>query len=78
MYETTKRRLRRSEVPAYLLEKYGIPIAFKTLNKMASTGGGPLMQYAGRIPLYRQEDLDVWAAARLGKPVSSTAGRHKP
>jgi hypothetical protein len=68
-------RLRRSEVPAYLAEKYGIPIAVKTLNKLASIGGGPVMQYAGRIPLYRPEDLDAWAKQRLSKPVASTAER---
>lgn len=68
-------RLRRSEVPAYLLEKHGIPIALATLNKIATIGGGPAMQYAGRIPLYRTEDLDAWAAQRLGQPVHSTAER---
>ena len=68
-------RLRRSEVPAYLMEKHGIPIAVATLNKLASIGGGPAMQYAGRIPLYRPEDLDAWAEQRLSAPVASTAGR---
>jgi len=68
-------RLRRSEVPAYMMQKHGIPVALKTLNKLASIGGGPVMQYAGRIPLYRPEDLDAWAAQRLSKPVASTAER---
>jgi hypothetical protein len=68
-------RLRRSEVPAYLAEKHGIPIAVATLNKLASIGGGPLMTYAGRIPLYDVENLDAWAKARLSQPVRSTADR---
>jgi hypothetical protein len=68
-------RLRRSEVPAYMLEKFGIPVALRTLNKLASIGGGPLMTYAGRIPLYHVDDLDAWAAQRLSKPVASTAER---
>jgi hypothetical protein len=68
-------RLRRSAVPDYLMEKHGIPIAVATLNKLASIGGGPAMQYAGRIPLYRPEDLDAWAEQRLSAPVASTAGR---
>lgn len=68
-------RLRRSEVPAYLMEKHGVPIAVATLNKLASIGGGPAMQYAGRIPLYRPEDLDAWVEQRLSRPVSSTAER---
>ena len=68
-----KPRLRRSEVPAYLMEKHGIPIAFATLNKLASVGGGPAMQYSGRSPLYHVDDLDRWANERLSKPVASTS-----
>ncbi|MGZ2477957.1 hypothetical protein [Sinorhizobium medicae] len=68
-------RLRRSEVPAYLLDKHGIPIALATLNKLATVGGGPAMRYAGRIPLYDVEDLDRWAANRLSQPVTSTSGK---
>lgn len=70
-----KPRLRRADVPAYMLEKHGIPVALATLNKLATTGGGPVMQYAGRIPLYRPEDLDAWAEERLSKPVHSTSER---
>jgi len=66
-------RLRRSEVPAYLMDKFGIPVAFRTLNRMASQGGGPVMQYSGRIPLYHVDDLDRWANERLTKPVASTS-----
>jgi hypothetical protein len=68
-------RLRRSDVPAYLLQKHGIPIALATLNKMATVGGGPAMRYAGRIPLYDITDLDKWADERLSRPVTSTSGR---
>lgn len=68
-------RLRRSEVPAYMMERHGIPVALATLNKLASIGGGPAMQYAGRVPLYTPAALDAWAAARLSKPVGSTAER---
>lgn len=74
-------RLRRKDVPAYLAEKHGIPIALATLNKLATIGGGPTMQYVGRIPLYHVDDLDHWAAAKLSKPVHSTAerdGQHPP
>lgn len=73
MMNADKFRLRRSEVPAYLMGKHGIPIAFKTLNKLASTGGGPAMQYFGRIPLYHVDDLDKWATERLSNPVASTS-----
>jgi hypothetical protein len=57
------------------MDKHGIPIALATLNKLASIGGGPLMTYAGRIPLYHIDDLDAWATQRLSKPVASTAER---
>lgn len=70
-----KPRLRRREVPAYLMEKHGIPIAFATLNKMATVGGGPAMRYVGSIPLYDISDLDAWAEAKLSAPVTSTSGK---
>lgn len=74
--ETSERpRLRRSEVPEYLMRVHGIPIAMATLNKLATIGGGPEMQYAGRIPLYTPEALDAWAQQRLSRPVRSTAER---
>ncbi|MDX0261549.1 hypothetical protein GOC60_10170 [Sinorhizobium meliloti] len=70
-----KPRLRRSEVPEYMLRKHGIPVALATLAKMATVGGGPAMQHAGRFPLYHVNDLDAWAAERLSKPVRSTSER---
>lgn len=71
-------RLRRKQVPAYLVEKHGIPIAVATLNKLATIGGGPPMQYVGRIPLYHVDDLDRWAEGKLGKTVHSTSERAGP
>ncbi|WP_406873310.1 hypothetical protein WHT83_06330 [Aminobacter sp. P9b] len=72
---TLRPRLRRKDVPAYLASTHGIDIALSTLNKLATIGGGPEMQYSGRIPLYHIEALDAWAAARLSKPVRSTSER---
>lgn len=68
-------RLRRVDVPAYLASKHGIDIAVSTLAKMATVGGGPAMQYSGRIPLYHLRDLDEWAEERLSKSVRSTSER---
>ena len=68
-------RLRRKEVPAYLAERHGIDVAVATLNKLATIGGGPVMQYHGRVPLYHRDDLDAWAEARLSSRVRSTAER---
>lgn len=66
-------RLRRIDVPAYLASKHGIDIAVSTLAKLATVGGGPAMQYSGRIPLYRLSDLDEWAERKLSRPVYSTS-----
>ncbi len=68
-------RLRRKDVPEYLLTVHGIEIAYATLGKLASVGGGPAMQYSGRIPLYHKKDLDAWAEARLSQSVKSTSAR---
>lgn len=75
MNENIVPRIRRSEVPEYLLRRHGIPVAKKSLDKWASTGGGPKITYAGRIPLYDLENLDAWANARLSAPVGSTSER---
>ena len=75
MVNESKPRLRRAEVPDYLMRTYGMPVALGTLNKWATVGGGPAMTYHGRIPLYAIKDLDAWAAERLSKPVRSTAER---
>lgn len=72
---TDRPRLRRKDVPDYLRSKHGIDIAYATLQKLASIGGGPAMQYNGRIPLYHKEDLDEWASERLSDTVRSTSER---
>lgn len=74
MTDTLKlRRLRRIEASTYLLENWGISRTPKTLAKLATIGGGPPMEYDGRLPLYTEEGLDAWARNRLSVPVSSTA-----
>ncbi len=72
---TSRPRLRRVDVPAYLASRHGIDIAASTLAKMATVGGGPAMQYSGRIPLYHLRDLDEWAEQRLSRSVRSTSER---
>jgi len=74
----TAPRLRRDQVPAYLAEHHGIPIAKATLAKLATIGGGPPMQYAGRIPLYPVDALDTWAQSRLSATVRSTSEKPRP
>lgn len=70
-----KPRLRRSEVPGYLMSKHGIPVAKATLAKWATVGGGPAFQNSGRAVLYSVADLDAWAEKRLSAPVQSTSER---
>jgi len=64
-------RLRRAEASVYLHENWGISRTRDTLRTLASIGGGPLIEYDGRIPLYRANNLDVWAQEQLSPPVHS-------
>lgn len=67
--------LRRSEVPAYVAEKHGVPVAKCTLDKLASIGGGPPMRYFGRIPVYDPDAIDAWVLEKLSGPVRSAPQR---
>lgn len=65
--------LRRAEAAEYLKATHGQPCTNQYLAKLATIGGGPNFQKAGRFPLYSPEELDRWALGRLTKPVASTA-----
>jgi len=66
-------RLRRWEASAYLKDEFGIVVAPATLAKLASVGGGPKFQKQNTTVLYPLDELDAWAAKRLGPVVSSTS-----
>ena len=68
--------LRRKQAAAYLTETYGFG-AVRTLNKLATIGGGPEMIYAGRVPLYTIASLDAWARSRMSGPVRSTSEKRQ-
>jgi hypothetical protein len=70
-------RLRRRDASAYLAEIHGLQEAPTTLAKRACLGGGPVFELFGRIPYYRTEALDDWAAKRLSGPRRSTSDRGK-
>jgi hypothetical protein len=70
-----ERRLRRAEASAYLKEAWGLSYCSRTLAKLASVGGSPPMEYAGRIPLYPEDGLDGWALAKIEPRVNSTSER---
>jgi len=66
--------LRRRAASDYLREKWGLPRSPRTLAKIACiSSDGPLMVYAGRIPLYPIDGLDEYARAQLSRPVRSTS-----
>lgn len=64
--------LRRKNAGEYLLGKYGFG-AERTLAKGASTGDSPVYSKAGRLVLYRREDLDAWALSKIGAPQRSSS-----
>lgn len=67
--------LRRKDAGAYLRGKYGFCSA-NFLAKLAVSGGGPVMTYAGSMPLYKPSDLDAWAMSKMtSPPVRSTTER---
>ncbi|MEG8220118.1 hypothetical protein OSJ57_05710 [Sphingomonas sp. HH69] len=68
-----KPRLRRWEAADYLRIVHGIEIAAATLAKWASIGGGPAYQKVNRTPLYPRDELDAWAAEKLGDPIRNTS-----
>lgn len=67
-----ERRLTRTEAAAYLSER-GYRVAYATLNKYATVGGGPTFESFGRRPLYKPSDLLAWVAERSSGPRRSTS-----
>lgn len=68
-----KPRLRRAEASDYLRLAHGIEIKPSTLAKYATVGGGPSYNKCGASPLYPTDELDRWAAERLGTLRASTS-----
>lgn len=71
--ELRRPNLRRVEAARYLELRHGVRVAVATLAKLAVLGGGPGFHKMGRVPLYPAEELDRWAAERLGSLVRSTS-----
>ena len=74
MQADNERRLTRAEAATFLSER-GFRVAYATLNKYASVGGGPLYESFGRRPLYRPADLLAWVASRSSGRRRSTSER---
>jgi hypothetical protein len=68
-------RYRREQASAYLKRVWGIERKTSTLAKYACLGGGPKFEYLGRIPLYPQNQLDIWARSVLSPLCDTTTDR---
>ncbi|PZR80850.1 MAG: hypothetical protein DLM68_18760 [Hyphomicrobiales bacterium] len=64
--------VRRRQAAEHLRAKFGVGSP-ATLAKLATLGGGPIYQKLGRIPVYRFEDLDRWAVAKIGPAQKSSS-----
>lgn len=64
--------LRRKQAGEYLKAKFGFG-SEKTLGKLATVGGGPIFRKAANAAIYKPEDLDAWALAKIGAPQKSTS-----
>ena len=64
--------LLRPEAAEFLTAR-GFPTAKNTLQKMATTGGGPIYRIFGNRALYTPDDLLTWAEAKLSPPRRSTS-----
>jgi hypothetical protein len=72
MHPDYERRLTRAEAAAFLSER-GFLVAYATLNKYATVGGGPVFESFGRRPLYKPTDLMAWVAEKSSGPRRSTS-----
>lgn len=65
--------LDRREAAEYLTNTLGLKITWKTLQKMATAGGGPTYRIFGMRAVYLASDLTVWAEAKLSAPRVTTS-----
>jgi hypothetical protein len=62
----------RREAAAYL-SSLGLPTSWRTLQKLATVGGGPRYRIFGRIAVYTDDDLHAHATSKLSAPRYSTS-----
>lgn len=55
------------------LAAMGITYSRATLQKLATTGGGPIYRICGGRALYTAPDLDAWIKERMSPPRRSTS-----
>lgn len=64
--------LDRREAADYLTRR-GLRTSWRTLQKWATTGGGPSYRLFGIRAVYLPTQLDAWAEAKMSPPRSSTS-----
>lgn len=64
--------LDRGQAADYVTQQ-GLPLAKRTLQKLASVGGGPIYRRFGKRAVYLASDLDTWVANKLTAPRCSTS-----
>ena len=55
------------------LTRRGLKTSWRTLQKLATTGGGPIYQIFGNRAVYTDENLDAYAEGKLSAPRRSTS-----
>ena len=60
--------LTRTEQAAYLKEKYNLKVSPKTLQKLATIGGGPEYDLFGNKAVSTPEKMDAWVQQKLSPP----------
>ena len=65
----------REEAAQYLTDQLGLPVSKGTLQKWATTGGGPAYRRFGKRTVYTVEDLNEWADRKLSAPRMSSSGQ---
>jgi hypothetical protein len=68
-------RLRRGLAATYVRETHGLECSVAYLEKLASSGGGPLFYRVGRRVEYDPADLDTWALSRISGPLRKASDK---
>ncbi|WP_281023703.1 hypothetical protein [Minwuia sp. IMCC3009] len=64
--------LDRKQASEHLISR-GVHYSRATLQKLATTGGGPVYRICGGRALYTVPDLDAWIEERMSPPRRSTS-----
>ena len=63
----------RSDAAERIRRVHGIPCTAGTLATMAWAGRGPIYRHVCGRAVYRDDDIDAWAATRISAPTRKAA-----